>query len=493
MALAQGLTTNDVKQLLIFESHTYSGLKALHILRQKLQQLLSAVTFQHWMTGAGHVIFGLLVLYAGLYAWPRMLMVDGAYQVFELWQNEHYIIVLGRWITMLYQTPPLLATMAGAHIDTIVVVYSVSIVGTLWLCYSLMAHLLRQTWHALALACALAIAWQNSFYFAIGEHMLVFSLMCVLWAWGARLLQRPASYLHYGLWTIAVAVVASQHFLFGTTLAFLVATEVSLQELKLRNRLVAGLKMILLAGLALLAANIYLNHNSEIWNEKTTVLDHNLALPIAQWFGPVFHTFWHQFLHSGALLALLATTVLLAWQRRWLPLLPLWLGTALYLVLISIYNLRGAAPFYLHLYGLLPVMLCLVICLRLWAMVPWPRLALTLWLAGAGLGLWHLQHLHHHYQARIDWMAALLADAPEPGLKIDRSCLPMHLIEDDWALHYESSLYTTHLGRPRMLITEPPAWALLPIPSKVFPHLRKLRPVPGPCPKAQGSENMHTP
>lgn len=423
-----------------------------------------------YAVAAGHGIFVVLMVLAAVHAWPRMLLVDGAYQVYHLWQDEQPFIVLGRWVTILYQWLPALCSLAGADLDTVVIVYSLSIVGIYWLCYAAMAHILHRPWHALALAVVLAVAWQNSFYFAIGEHLLALCLVAVLWAWYSVLQAEKMPWWHTALWAVAAVAVCSQHLLYGSLLLPLVLYEAVARSPNIRLLLLRILRALALTLPVLALAYLYIYFFGAILTEKSLLFRQNLQQSHL-WFEWVYVVFEKQLHHEGIPYVLTATIFLLALSRQWLQAPLLLAVTWGYLLLVTIYNLQGEAPYYMHLYGLLPISLCLLLCVAAWGQHGPQRLVVGLCLLAAGVGLFRLHSLGDRYQARLDWMAEQVAQSPGHFTRLYPATLPYMLLQTDWAMPYESLLYTYHLGRPGVLLGTTDPRFQLPLPNKALPHI----------------------
>lgn len=142
---------------------------------------------------SGHLIFTVLSVIAACFWQERTLILDAAFQSYLFIADGSPAIMVERFGAAMVQLLPLTGVWAGASLETVLLLYSVSIVLFHWILYSVCLHGLKDRKAALAILLFNVMLVGDAFYWMQNELLQAVSLMFVWWSLWLRRVNRGKS------------------------------------------------------------------------------------------------------------------------------------------------------------------------------------------------------------------------------------------------------------------------------------------------------------
>lgn len=134
---------------------------------------------------AGHVVFGLLIVFSIVWAYARVFYIDSAYQLFSMINTGTFSVNDGRYAMVLSQLLPLLCLKLHLPLPFIVVAYSLSFVLMAYLCYLLLLYVLKDGRTAVCMFCVF-LCMRQTFMHCISETFQLMFFAFLLYGLLAR-------------------------------------------------------------------------------------------------------------------------------------------------------------------------------------------------------------------------------------------------------------------------------------------------------------------
>lgn len=417
-----------------------------------------------WAENAGHFFFIVMGILATVFCMERMGTFDSSSYLFNMLSFEEIYYPHQRHGAFLVQILPYLFLKAGASLETVLLVYSLSFIVIYYLCWLFCRYVARHRGAALAIILISVLQVKYTFYWPVTEIFqgLIYSLTAYAWIAGARF-KTGLAYYPVALFFIALAILV--HPLTVIPLFFAIAYEY-LDNKRFRDvriYVVAGLVVVVWVGFRLVKTPSA--YENELMAKVFTiphVARHFLDLP-----GP------RTFLKNLGSLYILSTFISLAvvafltWQRAWLKLLLYGGAFVLIALLINATFPMGNSKVVIE-NMMLPLSFFTVIVfanemlprLKAWRL-EYPLLLVIVW-----FGLTRIISHADFYQYRFDWqdkLGAYLEQFPEQKLMLDDRNMPSkpdHFMVT-WAVSPESMVrssildpahpFVLHMGTPEQL------------------------------------------
>lgn len=129
----------------------------------------------------GHVVFGVLLVFAVVWAYARVFYIDSAYQLFDIINTGTFSVNDGRYAMVISQLLPLLCLKLHLPLPVIAVAYSLSFVLLAYICYLLVQYVLKDGRTALAMLCVF-LCMRQTFMHCISETFQLMFFAFLLYA-----------------------------------------------------------------------------------------------------------------------------------------------------------------------------------------------------------------------------------------------------------------------------------------------------------------------
>ncbi|MBK7936552.1 MAG: hypothetical protein IPJ82_05460 [Lewinellaceae bacterium] len=155
----------------------------------------------------GHATFAALSVMAIWFWQERTLILDAAFQSYLFIATGEPAIMVERYGAAAVQLLPLAAVWAGASLQWVLILYSLSIVLFHWALFSICLHGFKDKKAALAILLFNVLLVGDCFYWMQNELLQAVSLLFVMWSWWLR----KGDWANFKLrdWVISVALAAT--------------------------------------------------------------------------------------------------------------------------------------------------------------------------------------------------------------------------------------------------------------------------------------------
>lgn len=315
-----------------------------------------------WLNDKGHIIvlhacWWAYLLFAIIYAEPRVLFVDSAFQFFKIVNFEHLNIEAGRYSTILPQLLLLAGIKLNLGLKTLVVIHSLSYPLIYYAAFIVAIHVFRSLTAAASMLIGLLICAQLSAFHLVTETHQAIIYVALFWGW-LEFYQRhlPGSSKSLGI-RMSIGILITLLACFSHPMAYF------LLPLPITYMLIAGKKETKLAGLAVIVVIVATVIVKTLFSERSWY-EIKFMRQLNGWPGHFsnfqnselywfLQTRWND-LYLFPVVILVVGALLLLVQRKWVAggLLLVYLPVLLFLVTLIYFEHDSALMFER---GLLPI------------------------------------------------------------------------------------------------------------------------------------------
>jgi hypothetical protein len=410
----------------------------------------SSISFQtRSMHIIGFVFFGSLFCLAWIFFKERMLAVDPAFFSFRIIQDKSYDIELHRWGSVVSQIIPLMLLKSNCTLETFLKAYSVSFIIIYYLLFLIITVGLKNYRAGYALMITLCLVFRHCFYYPTAELYQGMSICILIWALIVKLKESESKKLKIFLFIIIcllIYVVSYYHQLTLFAVLFILLFEI-LNEKKFKDEWLIGLLIFVVAWfyirIKILTVTDYESGKIPtlaVFREQLSNLKH---LPS--------YVFLKQFTKTSLLpfIVVMAVNIFLVLKRKKVLLfffITSFIACFLILDIITYYKGESTIMYenYLTLLGLFAAVTFYGLIknfMTRWVIVF--SLIMLIWNVNA------IYASHYPFSCRIDYLKRLTDEGhkyPEKKYLIDQANFPSIYAWTDWALPFETLLYSSLQG-----------------------------------------------
>lgn len=334
---------------------------------------MPSFTYNRSITWVSHLTFAVLAILAVWFFKERTIILDAAFQSFEVIKRGWFAIQVNRFGAAMTQVFPLVASKMKVSFPTVLILYSLSFVLVHWIMFVICDKWLKVKALGFAIILFNVMMVNNTFYWVQNEIIQAVSLNFVFWALMIHLGHWKAiRWYHYVIALCLIITIAFFHPLTVFSFAF-VAAYFFLDSFEKKK---VGIQRSLTIGaVAAFGASLTLKYFAFPNNYDTMTTGRFSEKNINAFFADPFNTgafdrLIENFPIDFYLLAisLIVVSVFFIRKKLWLKLLFTWCGIVGYMMIVMISYIEGG--FWFHVESqYLPVSILLILPL-VWEVLP---------------------------------------------------------------------------------------------------------------------------
>jgi hypothetical protein len=417
---------------------------------------MPANSFPRYTTWIGHLTFAVLAVLAVWFFKERTVILDAAFQSFEVIKRGWFAIQVNRYGAAMTQVFPLLASKIRLlSLPQVLTIYSLSFVLVHWLMFVICDQWIKVKALGFAIVLFNVFMVNNTFYWVQNEIIQAISLNFVFWAWLVKLGSwRQIKWYLYPVLVFLIVTIAFFHPL--TIFPFLFVAGYFLLD-SLEKKQLAIQRSLNLMAVAVFGASLSLKYTAfpNTYDLKTTGrFSHN---NIQTFFtDPSSTVGFRQFMEHLPIdfyflpIALALITVFYFWEKLILKLLYVWGSSIALLCVVMISYIKGGDWFHIES-QYLPVSVFLVLPLA-WEVLPdfalskkglkWTVVGLS---AAIFIRIADMVQTSSFYEKRLAYIGSTLQKTwPLKGKKfiMGDDILDKDTLLQSWSFGYETLYYS---------------------------------------------------